>query len=198
MAIGLSAPIAGDAAGIAQRLGGGEAVAIAFGKLRGDARRAPRSAPASAAASRSASSQVRTMSRMRRLELGLLDLRRLAAGAADDEMDARQPAFRERPDNRPKAGRRRRSSDRRRSARARRNRSGRAARRRGPRRSGRTGRRAPARARAAARPAPRIASACLRSDRHGDLEQLVARIGFQHVDQRLAGMVAGIEAGLRR
>ena len=30
-----------------------------------------------------------------------------------------------------------------------------------------------------------------------DLEQLVARIGLQHVDQRLAGMAVGIEAGAR-
>ena len=33
--------------------------------------------------------------------------------------------------------------------------------------------------------------------RHADLEQFVARIGFQHVDQRLARMIAGIEARLR-
>ena len=35
----------------------------------------------------------------------------------------------------------------------------------------------------------------LAQGRHGDLEQLVARIAFEHVDQRLAGMVVGIEAG---
>jgi hypothetical protein len=31
-----------------------------------------------------------------------------------------------------------------------------------------------------------------------DLEQLVARIGLQHVDQRLAGMRLRIEAGARQ
>ena len=38
----------------------------------------------------------------------------------------------------------------------------------------------------------------LAQGRHGDLEQFVARIGFEHVGQRLAGMVVGIEAGLLR
>jgi uncharacterized peroxidase-related enzyme len=37
----------------------------------------------------------------------------------------------------------------------------------------------------------------LSQQRRVDLEQLVARIGFQHVDQRLAGMIALVEAGRR-
>ena len=36
----------------------------------------------------------------------------------------------------------------------------------------------------------------LSEDRHRDLEELIARIALQHVDQRLAGMVVRIEAGL--
>src|SRR5690606_23408464 len=35
----------------------------------------------------------------------------------------------------------------------------------------------------------------LAQDRYADLEKLVARIGFQHVDERLAGMIVGIKTG---
>ena len=36
----------------------------------------------------------------------------------------------------------------------------------------------------------------LAQGRNGDLEEFVARIGFQYVDQRLAGMVAGLKPDL--
>ena len=84
----------GDAARIGQRFRRRKAAAIAFREPRGDAgerriRRRPRPPPRA-----SASSQVRTMSRIAASIVRLLDLRRLAAGAADDEMHAGQPAFR--------------------------------------------------------------------------------------------------------
>ena len=178
---------AGDAARIDQRLGGGEGAAIAFGEPRGDAQQRGVGARTRRGLAQRVLPGADDVAD-RRLDRRLLDLRRLAAGAADDEMDARQPAFREGriegrepaledglqigadllAHDRIVAVARHEDEDRDEAVEL------------------VDAEERPTRGRSTS---ARIASACLRSSRHGDLEQLVARIGFQHVDQRLAGMV---------
>ena len=176
-----------DAAGIEQRLGRGERAAIAFGKPPRDGEQR----------GVGAGSDRRLAQRIlpgaddvadRFLDRRLLDLGRPAAGTADDEMDARQAAFGKGriiggeaafedgleigadllADNRIVAVARHEDDD---------------------------GDETVELVDAVERPDPGTLDEAedrlgmLAQRRHRDLEQLVARIAFEHVDQRLAGMV---------
>ena len=153
------------------------------------------SAPEVVAASRSASSQVRMMAWTASSSVCRIDLRRLAAGASDDEMDARQPAFREGrivggeppfegrlqigpdllADDAVVAVARHEGDDRDEAVEL-----------------------VDAVEHPDARPFDQAQDrrGVLAQRRHGNLEQLVARIALEHVDQRLAGMVGRVEARL--
>ena len=175
-------------------IAGRERLAVALEqRARPGPARAPR-ASASASASRPGADD-----RARRLSSSVArsGFGRLAAVAADDEVHAHQRPFREERIEGADAALERLGeivADR---ARAPACRSARAARRPAPRRSGRSGRgRASTRTRGRSSSC-RIASANAIERVLVDLEQLVARIGLQHVDQRLAGMAVRIEAGAR-
>ena len=184
----------GDAPGIGQRHRRAERIAVAFRQPRGDGLQRL-----------VAATGVRRFGKRivpgahdvadRRLDRRLLDLRRLAAGAADDEMHARQPAFGEgRVVGRQPALEdgleigadllahdavvavaRHEDEDRDEAVEL---------------------------VGAHQRPHPRPldqaenGGGVLPQDRHRHLEQFVARIALQHVDQRLAGMVVPVETGL--